>query len=64
MAWTAEDRREYAPAIREMVRAGMIVRRLVTRPVIGLVPPGAGANGMTRGPPPVPDPTSPTVSAF
>ena len=26
MAWTAEDRRRYAPAIQEMVRAGMIVR--------------------------------------
>jgi transposase len=26
MAWTAEDRRRYAPAIEEMVRQGMIVR--------------------------------------
>ena len=26
MAWTAEDRRKYAPAIQETVRAGMIVR--------------------------------------
>jgi putative transposase len=26
MAWTAEDRRKYAPAMQEMVRAGMIVR--------------------------------------
>src|SRR3712207_9530628 len=26
MAWTAEDRRRYAPAMHEMVRAGMIVR--------------------------------------
>lgn len=26
MAWTAEDRRKYAPAIQEMVRAGMLVR--------------------------------------
>src|SRR3954454_24517631 len=26
MAWTAEDRRKYAPAIQEMVRQGMIVR--------------------------------------
>src|SRR3982750_207973 len=26
MAWTAEDRRKYAPVIREMVRRGMIVR--------------------------------------
>jgi putative transposase len=26
MAWTAEDRRKYAPAIQEMVRAGMMVR--------------------------------------
>ena len=26
MAWTAEDRRTYAPAIQEMVRQGMIVR--------------------------------------
>src|SRR3982750_1769682 len=27
MAWTAEDRRKYAPVIREMVRQGMLVRR-------------------------------------
>jgi transposase len=26
MAWTAEDRRKYAPAIQDMVRAGMLVR--------------------------------------
>src|SRR4051795_5336110 len=26
MAWTAEDRRKYAPVIREMVRQGMLVR--------------------------------------
>jgi transposase len=26
MAWTAEDRRKYAPTVQEMVRAGMIVR--------------------------------------
>ena len=26
MAWTAEDRRNYAPAIQEMVRKGMLVR--------------------------------------
>jgi transposase len=26
MAWTAEDRRTYAPAMQEMVRRGMIVR--------------------------------------
>ena len=26
MAWTAEDRRKYAPAIQEMVRSGMIAR--------------------------------------
>ena len=26
MAWTAEDRRRYAPAVQEMVRAGMLVR--------------------------------------
>ena len=26
MAWTAEDRRRYAPAIQEMVRAGMLAR--------------------------------------
>ena len=26
MAWTAEDRRKYAPAIQEMVRSGMLVR--------------------------------------
>ena len=26
MAWTAEDRRRYAPAIQEMVRSGMIAR--------------------------------------
>ena len=26
MAWTAEDRRKYAPAIQDMVRGGMLVR--------------------------------------
>jgi transposase len=26
MAWTAEDRRKYAPAIQEVLRQGMIVR--------------------------------------
>jgi hypothetical protein len=26
MAWTAEDRRRYAPAIQDMVRQGMLVR--------------------------------------
>ena len=26
MAWTAEDRRKYAPVIQELVREGMIVR--------------------------------------
>ena len=26
MAWTAEDRRRYAPAIQDMVRAGMLAR--------------------------------------
>jgi hypothetical protein len=26
MTWAAEDRRKYAPAIQETVRAGMIVR--------------------------------------
>jgi hypothetical protein len=26
MAWTAEDRRAYAPAMQELVRRGMIVR--------------------------------------
>src|SRR5215207_4578034 len=26
MAWTAEDRREYAPAIQEVLRRGMLVR--------------------------------------
>ena len=26
MAWTAEDRRKYAPAIQEALRQGMIVR--------------------------------------
>lgn len=26
MAWTAEDRRRYAPAIPEVVRQGMLVR--------------------------------------
>ena len=26
MAWTAEDRRRYAPALQEMVHRGMIVR--------------------------------------
>ena len=26
MAWTAEDRRKYAPAIQEVLRRGMLVR--------------------------------------
>ena len=26
MAWTAEDRRRYAPAVHEMARQGMMVR--------------------------------------
>ena len=30
MAWTAEDRRRYAPAIQEMVRQGMLVRLAAT----------------------------------
>ena len=30
MAWTAEDRRRYAPAVQEMVRQGMLVRLAVT----------------------------------
>jgi hypothetical protein len=30
MAWTAEDRRRYAPAIQEMVRRGMLVRLAAT----------------------------------
>jgi hypothetical protein len=30
MAWTAEDRRKYAPAIQEMVRQGMVVRLSAT----------------------------------
>ena len=30
MAWTAEDRRRYAPAIQEMVRQGMVVRLAAT----------------------------------
>lgn len=30
MAWTAEDRRKYAPAIQEVVRQGMIVRLAAT----------------------------------
>ena len=30
MAWTAEDRRKYAPAIQEMVRQGMLVRLAAT----------------------------------
>jgi putative transposase len=30
MAWTTEDRRRYAPAIREMVRRGMLVRLAAT----------------------------------
>ena len=30
MAWTAEDRRRYAPAIQEMVRQGMLVRLATT----------------------------------
>jgi putative transposase len=34
MAWTAEDRRKYAPAIQEMVRQGMIVRLARTMDMI------------------------------
>ncbi len=30
MAWTAEDRRKYAPAIQETVRRGMMVRLSAT----------------------------------
>jgi hypothetical protein len=30
MAWTAEDRRKYAPAIQEAVRQGMVVRLAAT----------------------------------
>src|SRR3954464_8170422 len=30
MAWTAEDRRKYAPAIQEVVRQGMLVRLAAT----------------------------------
>src|SRR5918993_1496070 len=30
MAWTAEDRRRYAPAVEEMVRQGMLVRLAAT----------------------------------
>ncbi len=30
MAWTAEDRRRYAPAIQDMVRQGMLVRLATT----------------------------------
>jgi transposase len=34
MAWTAEDRRRYAPVVQEMVRQGMIVRLAVTIDII------------------------------
>jgi hypothetical protein len=30
MAWTAEDRRKYAPAIQEVLRQGMLVRLAAT----------------------------------
>ena len=41
MAWTAEDRRTYAPAIQEMVRQGMIVR--LARTIEAIDPqPGSG----------------------
>src|SRR3954465_15822884 len=30
MAWTAEDRRKYAPAVQEVLRQGMIVRLVRT----------------------------------
>ena len=30
MAWTAEDRRRYAPVIQDMVRQGMLVRLATT----------------------------------
>jgi transposase len=36
MAWTAEDRRRYAPAIQDMVRQGMLVRLAAT---IDAIPP-------------------------
>src|SRR3712207_7842225 len=34
MAWTAEDRRRYAPAVQEMVRQGMLVRLAATIDII------------------------------
>src|SRR3712207_6066939 len=38
MAWTAEDRRKYAPAIQDMVRSGMIARLARTMDAIGPQP--------------------------
>src|SRR3954454_4152691 len=39
MAWTAEDRRRYAPAIQELVRQGMLVRLAAT--IDAIHPPSA-----------------------
>ncbi len=39
MAWTAEDRRKYAPAMQEVVRQGMLVRLATTIAMIAPPPP-------------------------
>ena len=44
MAWTAEDRRKYAPAIREVLRQGMLVRLAATIDTID-PPPKVGRPG-------------------
>src|SRR3954468_5213059 len=38
MAWTAEDRRKYAPAIQEVLRQGMLVRLAATIDTIDTPP--------------------------
>ena len=47
MAWTAEDRRKYAPAIQEVVRQGMLVRLAATIDTID-PPAKTGARGTGR----------------
>src|SRR3954463_4767104 len=42
MAWTAEDRRKYAPAIQEVLRQGMIVELVRTMDALDPQPKGGG----------------------
>ena len=47
MAWTAEDRRKYAPAIQDVVRGGMLVRLAQT--IEAIDPPSrSGGHGSGR----------------